>query len=215
MNKEKLNACQKRFHTSARKQDGQFYKNKTVNFTSHLPWTQFVQPLKGIFASTPKQFSIVAEPDFTEANKTLNAFFKELRKTGKISDVVHKKGHLKTASWELFQSGEPGPADTKDPAQLQRTAWFYLGIHFGRRGRENQPDMKHAILALRSTPRGEEYFELHSKFPGPLPATKNHQGGLSDAEDESGAKIFAVPESAKCPVKPIIKKNSSPIWILS
>ena len=63
--------------------------------------------------------------------------------------------------------------------------------------------MKHAMFALRATPRGEEYFELNSEFPGPLPATKNHQGGLSDAEDESGAKIFAVSESAKCPVKPI------------
>ena len=33
--------------------------------------------------------------------------------------------------------------------------------------------------------------------------TKNHQGGLSDAEDESDAKIFAVQESATCPVKTI------------
>ena len=63
--------------------------------------------------------------------------------------------------------------------------------------------MKPAMLALRATPRGEEYFELNREFPGSLPATKNHQGGLSDAEDESDAKIFAVPESPRCPVKTI------------
>ena len=62
--------------------------------------------------------------------------------------------------------------------------------------------MKPAMLALRTTLRGEGYFEL-TEFPGSLPATKNYQGGLSDAEDESDAKIFSVPESAKCPVKTI------------
>ena len=149
------------------------------------------------------QFSIVADPAFTEANKILDAFVKDLRKSGKISGVVHKKAISKQQVEKLFQSGELGPADTKDPAQLQRTAWFYLGIYFGRRGRENQRDMKPAMLALRATPQNEEYFELNREFPGPLPATKNHQGGLSDAEDESDAKIFSVPESAKCPVKTI------------
>ena len=130
---------------------------------------------------------------------------KELRKSGKISGVVHKKAILKQQVEKLFQSGELGPADTKDPAQLQRTAWFYLGIYFGRRGRENQRYMKPAMLALGATPQGEEYFELNREFPGLLPATKNHQGGLSDTEDGSDAKIFAVPESAKCPVKTIKK----------
>jgi len=31
-----------------------------------------------------------------------------------------------------------GPADSLNPAQLQRTAWFYLGLFFGRREREKQ-----------------------------------------------------------------------------
>ncbi|KAK2562753.1 hypothetical protein P5673_014471 [Acropora cervicornis] len=44
-----------------------------------------------------------------------------------------------------------------------------------QRGRENQPEMKPAMLALRATPQGEEYFEVNREFPGSLPATKNHQ----------------------------------------
>ena len=113
---------------------------------------------------------------------------------------VHKKTISKQQVEKLFQSGELGP---KNPAQLQRTACFYLGIYFGRRGRENQREMKPAMLTLRATPQGEEYFELNREFPGSLPATKNHQGGLSDTEGESDSKIFSVPESAKCPVKTI------------
>ena len=123
-----------------------------------------------------KQFSIVADPAFTEANKTLDAFVKELRKSGKISGVVHKKAISKQQVEKLFQSGKLGPEDTKDPAQLQRTAWFYLGMYFGRRDRENQQHMKPAMLAVRATPQGEEYFELNREFPGSLPATKGHQG---------------------------------------
>ena len=152
-----------------------------------------------------KQFSIVADPAFTEANKILDAFVKELRKSGKIISVVHKKAISEQQVENLFQSGELGPADTKDPAQLQSTTWFCLGIYFGRRDRENQRDMKPAMLALRATytPQGEEYFELNREFPGSLPATKNHQGALSDAEDESDAKICSVSESDKFQLKTI------------
>ncbi|PFX19719.1 hypothetical protein AWC38_SpisGene15848 [Stylophora pistillata] len=117
-------------------------------------------------------------------------------------NIKWRKAISKQQVEKLFQSGELGPADTKDPAQLQRTAWFYLCIYFGRRGRENQRDMKPAMLALRATAQGEEYYELNREFPGSLP-TKTHQGGLSDTEDQSDGKIFAVPESAKCPVKTI------------
>jgi len=63
--------------------------------------------------------------------------------------------------------------------------------------------MKSVMLALRRTPQGEEYFELNREYPGSLLATKNHQGGLSDAEDESDEKIFSLPESPKCLMKTI------------
>ena len=186
MNKEELNACLKSFYTSARKQDGKFYKSSSLKAIRAAIDRHLRMPPHS------KQFSIVVDPAFTEANKILDAFVKDLRKSGKISGIVHKKAISKQQVEKLFQSGELGPADTKDPAQPR-----------GRRGRENQRDMKPAMLALRATPQGEEYFELNREFPGSLPAMKNHQGGLSDAEDESDAKIFALPESAKCPVKTI------------
>ena len=57
------------------------------------------------------------------------------------------------------------------------------------------------MLSLWKTPQGVEYYELNRSQPGSLPATKNHQGGLADAEDESDAKIFSFPGSERCPVK--------------
>ena len=63
--------------------------------------------------------------------------------------------------------------------------------------------MKSAMLTLRQTPNKIEYFELNRQCPGSLPSTKKNQGGLADPEDESDAKIVAVPESARCPVKTV------------
>ena len=197
MSKEELNVCLKSFYTTARKQDGQFYKSSSLKSIRGA--------IDRYLRSPPrcKQFSIIADPCFTEANKVLDAFVKDLRRSGKISGVIHKKAISKGQIEKFFQSGELGPADTKDPAQLQRTTWFYIGLFFGRRGRENQRQMKPAMLVLRMTPQGQEYFELNRQFPGAVAATKNHQGGLNDVEDESDAKIFSVPESPKCPVKTI------------
>ena len=57
-----------------------------------------------------KTFSIVADAAFTEANKVLDAFVKDLRKTGKIAGIVHKKPIFKEQMKRLFDSGELGPA---------------------------------------------------------------------------------------------------------
>ena len=140
---------------------------------------------------------------FNEAIKILDAFVKDLRKTGKIAGIVHKKAVSKDQIQRLFESGELGPADSQNPAQLQRTAWLYLTLFFGRRGRENQRQLNPGMLSLRTTPQGVEYFELNRRQPGSLLSTKNHQGRLGDSEDESDAKIFAVAGSQRRPVKTI------------
>jgi len=57
---------------------------------------------------------------------------KDLSKTGKIAGVVHKKAISKEQLKKLYDSGKLGLADSLNPAQLQRTAWFYLGLFFGR-----------------------------------------------------------------------------------
>ena len=191
MSKEELNVCLKCFYTSARKKDGTYYKSSS---------TKSIRAVIDRFLRSPphnKPFSIISDPAFTEANKVLDAFVKDLRKTGKIAGVVHKKAISKEELKKLFESGELGPADSLNPAQLQ----FYLGLFFGRRGRENQRQLTPAMLSLRKTPQGVEYYELNRSQPGSLPATENHQGELADAEDESDAKIFSVPGPERCSVK--------------
>ena len=68
-----------------------------------------------------KPFSIMADPEFTQANKALDAFVKTLRKDGEIAGVVHKETLTREIVEKLFQSGQLGPADSKNPSQLQNT----------------------------------------------------------------------------------------------
>jgi len=117
---------------------------------------------------------------FTGAIKVLDAFVKDLKRTGKVAGIVHKKAVSKDQIQRLFESGELGPADSQHLAQLQRMAWFYLTLSFGRRGRENQRQLTPGMLSLRKTPQSVEYFELNIRQAGSLPSTKNHQGGLGD-----------------------------------
>lgn len=115
MSKEELNSCLKSFYTTARKQDGQFYK---ASFLKSIRVA-----IDRYLRSPPrcKQFSIFADVAFTEANKSLDAFVKDLRKSGKISGVIHQKLITKEQIEKLFESGELGPANTTDPARLLRT----------------------------------------------------------------------------------------------
>ena len=105
---------------------------------------------------------------FKEANQVLDAFVKDLRKTGKIAGVVHKKPITKQQIQRLYECGELGPANSTNPAQLQRTVWFYLVLYFGQRGRENQRQMKSNMLVFRKTPQGKEHSTGPSSRPAPV-----------------------------------------------
>ena len=65
-------ACLKKFYLSARRRDGTFYNNKSL--------TAIRAALDRHLRSPPlnKPFSIIGDPLFTEANKTLNNYLKKL-----------------------------------------------------------------------------------------------------------------------------------------
>ena len=165
MSKAELNNCLNQFYTSARQKDGSYYKKTTMK-AIRAAIERFLKK------KCKKGFSIVGDPTFAEANAVLDAFVKDLRKSGKIAGTVHKKPISKEEIQQLFRAGELGPADTLDPAQLFCTVWFYLSFYFRKRGRENQRLLKPNMLVLRSTPDGKDFFELHREVAGSVLATK-------------------------------------------
>jgi len=114
MSRQDFSDCPKSFYTSAREQDGSYYKMSSM---------KSIQAAIDRFLRSPphcKQFSIIGDPAFTEANQVLDAFVKDLRKTGRIAGVVHKKPINKEQIQCLYEFGELGPANGTNPAQLQK-----------------------------------------------------------------------------------------------
>ena len=79
---------------------------------------------------------------------------------------------------KLYEKGKLADADTLSLQTLLQTAWFFISIYFGKRGRENQTMLKKTMLHLVTTADGEEYFELNKDQPGVVLTSKNHTGGL-------------------------------------
>ena len=122
MSLQELNECLKCFYVSACQKDGSFYKKSSM-LSIRAAIDRFLRE-----PPNSKPFSITAHPAFAEANKVLDAFVKSLRKSGKIAGAVHKESMTEEHIQQLFESGELGPADSKDPAQLMKTAWLYMSL---------------------------------------------------------------------------------------
>ena len=180
------------FYVSIRQKDGSRFK---------------VSSLKAIRAAIDrylrqsphnKPWPIVGDPEFNKANETLNAVCKDMVKRGQVSPVVHKTPIISEQLQKLYESQQLGEATTTNPTQLLRTAWFYVTLYFGKRGRESQRKLEKQMLCLRQTPEGRRYYELRAVL-----STKNHQGGLRDNANESDGKMFEVKGSSRCPVQSV------------
>lgn len=189
-----VNECLQIFYAAVRQKDGKQFKVSSLRSIRAAIDRYLRQP------PINKPWSIVGDKEFNTANKILNAICKKNAKEGTVGNVVHKQPINKEQIQHLFETGQLGTHDTTDPATLLRTAWFYLTLYFGKRGRENQRKLTKNMLILRTTPQGRRYYELNSSL-----SSKNHQGGLNDNTDESDGKMFEVKDSARCPVKTIEK----------
>lgn len=190
-----MNKCLSKFYVSVRRKDGSFYKRTSLLSVRAALDRHLKSPPHN------KKFSICDNHLFSDANKTLNSYLKQLVNEGKIAGTVHKNPLTGETIQKLYEKRELADADTRDPRVLLQTAWFFVSIYFGKRGRENQSSLKKSMLRLLTTANGEEFFELNKNEPGAVLASKNHTGGLDGSEDHSDGKIFPQASSRRCPVE--------------
>ena len=138
-----------------------------------------------------KTFSIIRDKEFQSANEALDATLKDHARKGLISSTKHKRPISQEDLEALYSNNQFG---LKNPESLVNTAWFYIVLYFGKRGRENQREMKASDLQLKTTTGGLKYFVLNER------ATKNHPGGISDNEDGTQSVMMAWPGHPRCPV---------------
>ncbi|XP_068723737.1 uncharacterized protein [Montipora capricornis] len=177
---ERLAEVLRKFYVEARTVNGQHYSRNSMTQAPHR-----------------KAFSIIHDKVFVPSNEALDSHLKSLAKTGVLSSTKHKQA-LKRE--DVKQLGN----DT--PQSLLHTAWFYLMLYFGRRGRENQRNMVKEDIVFGKTVNGLKYVALRER------ATKNHSGGLRDIEDNSQAVMCEWPDNperirVRCIKKYLEKRN--------
>ena len=85
-----------------------------------------------------KRFSICDTVLFSEANKTLSSYLKQLVKNGKIAPMHSTQSQFKAdIIKKLYEKRELADVDTQSPRALLQTVWFQISLYFGKRGREN------------------------------------------------------------------------------
>ena len=150
-----MNKCLSTFYVSARRKDSSFYKK-----TSLLSlWAALDRHLKSP-PHNQKNF-ICDNYLFSEANKTLNSYLKQLFSEGKIAGTVHNNPLTGETIKNLYEEGELTDADTRDPRVLLQTVWFFVSIYFGKGGRGNQHLLKKSMLRLMKTADGEEFLDQY------------------------------------------------------
>ena len=100
MKPEELNKCLQKFYVAARKKDGNYYNRKSL--------TAIRAAIDRHLRSPPlsKPFSIVADTQFKEANKTLSNVLKNLSKNGEISGTKHKGAVTREVVQKLYEKNK-------------------------------------------------------------------------------------------------------------
>ena len=102
-----------------------------------------------------KPFSITRDKVFKPANEALNPSLKDLVRQRLISFTKHKRPISNEDFEVLYAANQLGP---NPPEILANSSWFNSTLYFGKRGRENQREMKPGDLQLKSTTSRLKYF---------------------------------------------------------
>ena len=137
-----------------------------------------------------KTFSIISDPVFKIANRSLNAKLKKIKEGG-TSKVKH---HSSIAPEDIQKCYVSGIFGDDSPIPLLRVNWFNISLYLCRRGRENQRKLTKNSFIFKTDANDVEYVEMAEQGK-----TKNHPGGLSDKADEADPKMFSTGET-HCPV---------------
>ena len=130
----------RRFYLEPRNVEGKSYSRNTMKAIR--------AGLNRFLSCSPqrKTFSIFRDKEFQSANEALDVTLKDHARKGLISSTKHKRPISQEDLEALYSNNQLG---LENPGSLVNTAWFYIVLYFGKRGRENQSEMKASHLQLK------------------------------------------------------------------
>ena len=90
---------------------------------------------------------IIRDKVFKLANEALNPSLKDLARQGLISFTKHKSP-ISSEDLEVLSRYAANQLGLNPPESFANSAWFNTILYFGKRGRENQREMKPGALQL-------------------------------------------------------------------
>ena len=185
--KKELNEVLVQLYVNVRQVNGQKYKVSSFENIRH--------GLNRYLRSPPheKDFDIIQDNEFREANVSYHAALKDLKTEGKGA-VDH---HPVISDSDLEKIRESIYLKTNTPYGLFNKVQFDIRFFFFRRGSENMHKMTRDTFVVKiDGDTGRRYIAKADEF------TKNHREG--DKENLSGF-MPEMPDSDYCPVKSFLK----------
>ena len=103
-----------------------------------------------------KTFSIIADPVFKTANKSLHAKLKKIKGSG-ASKVKH---HSSIQPEDIQKCYDSGVFGNDSPLALLRVNGFNVNLYFCRRGGENQRNLTRNSFVFKKDASGVEFIEM-------------------------------------------------------
>lgn len=174
MSDEELDSFLWRFYAEVRSKDGEEYSRSTL-----LGMRNAVERQLSLH---DRHLKIAKNPVFKRSNKMLESKLKVLRKAGK-ENVQHKPIIDGVDLQKAIQSPFTSP---DNPQGLLRRVWFFITLHWCRRGCEGQRFLRRDSFGFEKDAEGQEYAYITHQV-----ASKNHQGGFEDKpSDETMTRVY-------------------------
>lgn len=193
------------FYVEVRKSDGQEYEPQCLNV--------MITSLDRYLKQNGYKKSIVRDTEFKMSKTILEGVARDLRTKGK--GRCENRSHSLSPEEEeiLWQCGQFG---FESPRALLHTVWWFIGHHFGLRGRSEHHNLKIEDFQLSVDSKNRKYMTFAESL------TKNHNGGLHFKGRRVEPKMYESIGFARCPLacffkykerRPHILKDCGPLYL--
>lgn len=181
--KTELNGLLRHFYGSVRNGKGELY-----GIASYIALRA---GLNRYFKEPPvsRPVCLMRDAEFTSANKVFLGVLKRIRKSGR--DITSHHQALSPGDIRILRHSRV--MDSSTPRGLLNKVWFDIQVHFGRRGKQANRNLKPDSFAIGKDERGLRYCTLSFGDE-----TKIHN-------EKDRCSMFEKPGSEFCPITSLLK----------
>lgn len=174
--KSELNGVLRHFYGSVRNSKGELY-----GIPSYIALRA---GLNRYFKDPPvsRSVSLMRDVEFTSANKVFLGVLKKIRKSGR--DITSHHPPMSPDDIRILRHS--CAMDTSTPRGLLSKVWFDIQVHFGRRGKQANRNLKPDSFVIKRDEKGLRYCTL-------------------SCDDEAKCSVFEKPGSEFCPITSLLK----------